>query len=305
MLRVNLTKTINYKKGIFPKFVCPDISGDILLMDRKVILITGGSSGIGFETAGTLASMGHVVYAAARRTDRMEALRQHGVSILPLDVTDDASMQRCVSTILEEQGRIDILVNNAGYGYFGAVENVSMEEARRQLEVNVFGLARLTQLVLPAMRAQGSGRIINVSSVAGKVVLSYGGWYHVSKFAVEALSDSLRMETKPFGIDVVLIEPSGIKTDWGIIAADNLSECSAGTVYQKTAENEARIMRFAYSSDFLSGPSAVRKAICRAVTARRPRLRYRPGRGACLLLAAHALLPARWWDALNLAAVSH
>lgn len=274
-------------------------------MGRKVILITGGSSGIGFDTAEKLALKGHVVYAAARRTDRMEPLRQYGVSILPLDVTDEESMQTCVKTILDEQGRIDVLVNNAGYGYFGAIENVSLAEARRQLEVNVFGLARLTQLVLPSMRVQGSGRIINVSSVAGKVVLSYGGWYNVSKFAVEALSDSLRMETKPFGIDVVLIEPSGIRTDWGLIAAENLSSCSAGTAYQKTAENEARIMNFAYTSNFLSGPQVVRKAICRAVDARRPRLRYMPGRGSWLLVAAHAIIPARWWDAMNRAAVKH
>lgn len=272
-------------------------------MDSKVILITGGSSGIGFDTAVKLAAKGHTVYAAARRTDRMEPLRQLGVHVLSLDVTDDASMQNCVKTILDGQGRIDVLVNNAGYGYLGAIENVSMDEAKRQLEVNLFGLARLTQLVLPSMRAQGSGRIINVSSIAGKCVVSYGGWYNVSKFAVEALSDALRMEVKQFGIDVVLIEPSGIKTDWGTIAADNLSECSAGTAYRQTAENEARMMRFAYSSNILSGPQVVRNAICRAVEARRPRLRYKPGRGASLMVVSHAIMPARWWDALNRAAV--
>ena len=131
-------------------------------------------------------------------------------------------MEACAAAVLEAEGRIDVLVNNAGYGSFGAIENVSIEEARRQLEVNVFGLARLTQLVLPHMREQRSGTIINVSSIAGKIVLYFGGWYHVSKFAVEAFSDALRMEVKPFGIQVALIEPGGIKTDWGIIAADHL-----------------------------------------------------------------------------------
>ena len=268
-------------------------------MEGKVILITGGSSGIGHDSAIKLSSQGHIVYAAARRVEKMEDLKQYGVHVLPVDVTSEESMKNCVEALIAEQGRIDVLVNNAGYGYFGAIENVTMEEARRQLEVNIFGLARLTQLVLPYMRAQGSGRIVNVSSVAGKVVLSYGGWYHVSKFAVEAFSDALRMEVKPFGIDVAMIEPSGIKTDWGLIAADHLTESSAGTVYEKTAAREAEIMRFAYQSNYLSGPGAVTKTICKAVNARRPRVRYTPGRGASTLLFFHAILPARWWDALN------
>lgn len=189
---------------------------------RKVILLTGASSGIGYETAVLLARKGHRVYGAARRVERMEPLRAFGIVPLRLDVTDEASMAACVAAVMEAEGRIDVLVNNAGYGSFGAIENVPLEEARRQLEVNVFGLARLTQLVLPHMREQRSGTIINVSSIAGKIVLYFGGWYHVSKFAVEAFSDALRMEVKPFGIQVALIEPGGIKTDWGIIAADHL-----------------------------------------------------------------------------------
>ena len=128
-------------------------------MEGKVILITGGSSGIGHDSAIKLASQGHIVYAAARRVEKMEDLKQYGVHVLPVDVTSEESMKDCVEALIAEQGRIDVLVNNAGYGYFGAIENVTMEEARRQLEVNIFGLARLTQLVLPYMRAQGSGRI--------------------------------------------------------------------------------------------------------------------------------------------------
>ena len=148
----------------------------------KVILVTGASSGIGFDAAEALARQGHRVYAAARRVERMEPLKAFGVVPLRMDVTDEASMEAGVKTILETEGRIDALVNNAGYGYFGAIENVPLEEARRQLEVNVFGLARLCQLVIPSMREQGSGRIVNISSVAGKTVLYFGGWYHVSKF---------------------------------------------------------------------------------------------------------------------------
>ena len=265
---------------------------------KKVILVTGASSGIGFDAAVALAKQGHRVYAAARRVERMEPLKAFGVVPLRMDVTDDASMEAGVRTVLEAEGRIDALVNNAGYGYFGAIENVPLEEARRQLEVNVFGLARLCQLVLPSMRAQGSGRIVNISSVAGKAVLYFGGWYHVSKFSVEALSDALRMELKPFGIDVSMIEPGGIKTNWGIIAADHLAESSKDTPYEAEGLRESETMRKAYSMRLLSNPSVVTRAISKAVNSRRPRARYRVGFGAGTLLFLHAILPTRWWDAL-------
>ncbi|MBQ3814292.1 MAG: SDR family NAD(P)-dependent oxidoreductase [Bacteroidales bacterium] len=263
-----------------------------------IVLVTGASSGIGYSSAINLAGKGHKVYAAARRMERMEPLREYGIVPVSLDVTSEESMQACIDGILAAEGRIDVLVNNAGYGYFGAVENVSMPEARRQLEVNVFGLARLTQLVLPSMRKQGFGRIVNVGSVAGRIVLPFGGWYHVSKYAVEALSDALRIEVKPFGIDVVLIEPGGIGTEWGNIAADHLEESCAGTPYAASAQKEARLMHFAYSGKYLSGPKVVSHAISRAVNARHPRHRYHPGSGSYFLLWLHALLPARWWDLL-------
>ena len=265
---------------------------------QKVILVTGASSGIGYDAAQALALRGHKVYAAARRVEKMEPLKSNGIEVLPLDVTDEASMQQCVKTILDRENRIDVLVNNAGYGYFGAVENVSMDEARRQLEVNLFGLARLSQLVLPTMRAQHSGRIINLSSVAGRTVIYFGGWYHVSKYSVEALSDAMRMELKPFGIDVVKIEPGAIKTDWGLIAADHLKESSAGTPYEQEGTRWANAMRWGYSSRYLSSPSVITRAILRAVESRRPRTRYCTGRFARLMLFFHAVLPARWWDAL-------
>ena len=264
----------------------------------KVILITGASSGIGYDTAAALAKQGHKVYAAARRMEKMEPLRQQGVVPIKMDVTDTASLEAGLHTVMEAEGHIDVLINNAGYGYFGAIENVSMEEARRQVEVNVFGLARLCQLVLPIMRAQGSGRIINTSSVAGKSVLFYGGWYHVTKYSVEAFSDALRIEMKPFGIDVVMIEPGGIKTEWGHIAADHLAESSKGTVYEETGLQEAENFHWVYETNFLSQPSVVTKTMCKAVNSRRPRARYRTGAFANSIVFFHWLLPTRFWDAV-------
>lgn len=266
-------------------------------MKQQVILITGASSGIGYETAELLANQGYKVYGAARRLNKMEPLKAFGVIPIEMDVTDEASMAAGVQAVLEAEGRIDVLVNNAGYGYLGAVENVSMEEARKQLDVNVFGLARLTQLVLPGMREQGSGRIINVASIAGRVTFGFASWYCVSKYAVEAFSDALRMEVKPFGIDVVLIEPGGIKTDWGLIAADHLEETSKGTVYEGTVANEVKLLRYAYTSKWLSRPSVVAKAISKGVRRKHPRARYRIGLGSRSLLFFHWLLPTKCWDA--------
>ena len=261
-------------------------------MQKKVILLTGASSGIGYSTAQALARQGHKVYGAARRVELMEPLRADGV------VTDADSMSEGVRRVMEAEGRIDVLINNAGFGYFGPVETVAMEEARRQVEVNVFGLAELCKLVIPIMRSQGSGRIINTSSIAGKLVLYFGGWYHVSKYSVEALSDALRMELRPFGIDVSMIEPGGIRTDWGIIAARHLAESAAGTAYEEAALNESHNLDWAYRSSYLSRPEVVTRAILRAVNNRRPRARYRIGRFSKVGVMMHSILPARWWDSL-------
>lgn len=265
-------------------------------MNPRVILITGASSGIGYEAAVILSKQGHKIYGAARRVDLMQPLCELGIVQVRLDITDEASIEACVKTVMDAEGRIDVLVNNAGYGYLGAIENVPMAEARRQLEVNLFGLARLTQLVLPSMRAHHFGRIINTSSIAGKGVILFGGWYNVSKFSIEAFSDALRMETKPFGIDVCIVEPSGIKTAWGIIAADNLETSSRGTAYEQSGMKMASFLRRMYTGNLLSGPQVVAKAISRAVNARCPRARYRAGFGARAFIALHALLPARCWD---------
>ena len=268
------------------------------MKNEKVILITGASSGIGFDAAQTLAQQGHCVFAAARRTELMEPLKAYGVHVIKMDVTDEKSMKDGVETLIQAMGHSDVLINNAGYGYFGAIENVPMEEARRQLEVNVFGLARLTQLVLPYMRQQKNGRIINTSSIAGKMVFYMGGWYNITKYSVEAFSDALRMEMKPYGIDVVMIEPGAIKTDWGIIAARHLKESSEGTAYEASGNQWAHNMDWFYKTNLLSSPSVITKAIVRAVNSRHPKARYCRGRFSIIGRIAHAIMPARWWDAL-------
>ncbi len=268
------------------------------MKNEKVILITGASSGIGLDAAQTLARQGHRVWAAARRVELMEPLKNDGVHVLKMDVTDENSMQQGVETVIQAEGRIDVLVNNAGYGYFGAIENVPMTDARRQLEVNVFGLARLTQLVLPYMRKQGSGRIINTSSIAGKMAFYMGGWYNVTKYSVEAFSDALRMELKPYGIDVVIIEPGAIKTNWGVIAAQHLKESSAGTAYEQAGTRWADNMEWFYQTNMLSSPAVITKAISQAVNCRRPKARYCRGRFSFIGRIAHFVMPTRWWDAM-------
>lgn len=195
-------------------------------MTAPVALVTGASSGIGDATARRLLELGYRVYAVARRRDRMSGLADLGVVTVSADLTDDAAMVALVDRILAEAGRIDVLVNNAGYGSYGALEEVPLTEARRQLEVNVFALARFTQLVLPSMRERRQGTIVNISSMGGKFGEPLGAWYHASKYAVEGLSDSIRAELAPHGIDVVVIEPGAIRTEWGGIAAAGLLDRS-------------------------------------------------------------------------------
>jgi NAD(P)-dependent dehydrogenase (short-subunit alcohol dehydrogenase family) len=271
------------------------------LMPSTVALVTGASSGIGKATATALHELGHTVYAAARRVERMRDLEAAGVRLLPMDVTDDESMTSGIKQIIEETGRLDILVNNAGYGSYGALEDVSLDEARRQFDVNVFGLARLTQLALPHMRAQRSGHIVNVSSIGGKIYEPLGDWYHATKFAVEGLSDSLRVEVKPFGIKVVVIEPGAIKTEWSGIAADGLLKASGETAYAEQARRGAAVLSLADSNPTVtSGPEVIAKAIAKGCRARRPRTRYAVGGGAKPTVYGRWLLPDRAFDAVVL-----
>ena len=270
-------------------------------MTRKVALVTGASAGIGDETARTLHEAGFVVYGAARRINRMTELAAAGVRTLALDVTDEVSTKNAVAELLASEGRIDVLVNCAGYGSYGALEDVPMEEARAQIEVNLFGLARLTQLVLPAMRAQRSGTISNISSMGGRIAFPMGTWYHASKFAVEGLSDALRLDVKRFGINVVIIEPGQIRTDWGAIAAEKLRASSGNGPYAEAANAVAVSLQNQSRPDAprTSSPSVIAKAVTKAATARRPRTRYRVGFGAGPLIFLHDVLPDRTFDALT------
>lgn len=261
---------------------------------QRVALVTGASSGIGAETARRLADAGWIVYAAARRTDRLEQLRGRQVRPLTMDVTDEASMTAGVQQVLAEAGRIDALVNNAGYGSYGAVEDVPLSEARRQFEVNLFGAARLVQLVAPGMRERGSGRIVNVSSMGGRFAMPFGAWYHATKFALEGFSDALRQELEPFGVQVVVIQPGAIRTEWGDIAAQSAVEASGQGAYAESARRVAEALEGASGS----APSVVAGAIAKAVTARRPRVRYAIGLGAKPAIAAARLLPGRALDAI-------
>ncbi len=266
----------------------------------KVALVTGASSGIGADTALRLKEAGYTVYGAARRTERMSSLRDAGVNVLRLDVTDDDSIRTAVETIMGESGRIDVLVNNAGYGSYGSIEDVPMDEARAQIEVNVFGLARLTQLVLPHMRAQGGGTIINISSMGGEFTTLLGGWYHASKYAVEALSDALRMETRQHGIRVVVVQPGSIRTEWGAIAGKKLKETSRTGAYSTLANGAAKALAAGSKPNArnTSDPSVIGKTIVKIANARRPRTRYRVGFGARPLVFLRRLLSDRAFDSL-------
>ena len=224
-------------------------------MTDKVAIVTGASSGIGEATARQLHGAGYVVYGAARRTERMAGLADAGIRTLAMDLTVDEQMTSGIERVLAEAGRVDVLVNNAGYGSFGSLEEVPLSEARHQFEVNVFAPARLVQLVLPAMRAQRCGRIINISSIGGKIYEPLGDWYHATKFALEGLSDSLRVELRPFGIDVVVIEPGAIRSEWGGIAAANLAERSAAGPYAPQAAAMAKVLGvYERRAGLLSGP---------------------------------------------------
>lgn len=267
-------------------------------MDKKVILLTGASSGIGYQTAKDLASLGHTVYAVARRLEQMEPLKAYGVLPLRLDITDAEACREVVDDLIRREGRLDVLINNAGYGLYGAVEDVSLQDARQVFEVNVFALSQLTQLVLPQMRQQGGGCIINLSSIAGRVATPFGAWYHATKFAVEGLSDALRLELAPHGIDVVLIEPGGIKTDFGDLTADELEAVSRGGAYEAETGRMASLIRRLYHGGMFSPPEIVSRAIVSAVQSKRPRVRYLVGFGARPLFCLHRLLPARWYDRL-------
>ena len=271
-------------------------------MDRsRPVLVTGCSSGIGRATAERLARGGWIVYATARQLDSIAALADAGCRLLELDVTDDETMRTAVAEVESVEGAVGALVNNAGYSLSGAVETVPLDEARRQFETNVFGLARLSQLVLPGMRRQGWGRIVNVSSMGGRFTFPGAGWYHASKHAVEALSDALRFEVQGFGIDVVVIQPGLIRSGFAEAAVGSIA-IDPDDPYAAFNQAVGAATAGAYEGGFarvLGGrPDTVARTIERSLSARRPRTRYRVTPSATLLMSLRRILPDRGWDAL-------
>ena len=271
-------------------------------MDRKVAIVTVASSGIGAATARRLHEGGYLVHAGARRVARMQELAEDGISVVALDVADDSSMTGVVGKILADHGRIDVLVNNAGYGSYGSVEDVPLAEGRYQLEVNLFGLARLTQLVTPQMRAAGAGKIVNVSSIGGHLGEPLGAWYHASKFAVEGFSDSLRLELHPFGIDVIVMEPGAIRTEWGKGALESAEKYSGDSAYGQQVD--AMRALYAHAERRGSEPEIVAEAIFKAISAARPKARYAVPFSAKAIIAAMNLVPDRLMDAGRHAAMA-
>jgi NAD(P)-dependent dehydrogenase (short-subunit alcohol dehydrogenase family) len=273
----------------------PDIS--------KAALITGCSTGIGRATAEHLAEKGWTVYATARRPESIQDLEAKGCRTLALDVTDEASMQNAVREVGAAEGAVGVLVNNAGYSQSGAVESVKLDDIRAQFETNVFGLVRMCQLVLPGMRRQGWGKIVNVSSMGGKLTFPGGGIYHGTKHAVEAISDALRFEVRGFGVDVVVIEPGLIRTKFADAA---VSKIESGTTedgpYGEFNTAVADATAGAYEGPIAKlggGPETVAHKIEKAISRRRPKTRYPVTASARLILGIHTILPDRGWDAFN------
>jgi NAD(P)-dependent dehydrogenase (short-subunit alcohol dehydrogenase family) len=264
------------------------------------VLITGTSSGIGRAAVQRLAAHPDLtVYATARRVDAIADLAAAGARPLPLDVTDDESMTAAVKAVVAEHGHVGALVNNAGYGEYGTVEETDLSAVRRQFETNVFGLARMTQLVLPGMRAAGAGRIVNVSSMGGRIVFPVGGYYHASKYAVEALTDALRFEVAPFGIRASLVEPGLIRTRFGATAQATLAAAAtpAGPYAALSAANDRQLAESYQNTRLSAPPEAVAKVIEDAIRSRRPKIRYVVTPAAKALVHTRRLLGARAWDA--------
>ena len=273
----------------------------------RAVLVTGCSSGIGRATAGLLSRSGWTVYATARRPETLTGLEELGCRVLQLDVTDDVSMRAAVDAVEQEHGAVGVLVNNAGFSQSGAVEAVSPDQARRQFETNVFGPARLCQLVLPGMRAQGWGKIVNIGAMGGRLTFPGGGYYHATKYALEALSDALRFEVAGFGIDVVLLEPGFIRTGFSDTAASSVggpdtgSDAEATDPYRAFTAGVLASTRDVYERGTMARlggtPDDVARVVLEAITASRPKARYPVTASARVLRGLRVLLPDRAWDA--------
>jgi NAD(P)-dependent dehydrogenase (short-subunit alcohol dehydrogenase family) len=265
----------------------------------KAVLITGCSSGIGRATAEHLAGRGWTVYATARRPEAIADLEAAGCRPLALDVDDEESMRAAVDAVVDAEGAVGVLVNNAGYSQSGPIEEVPLDQVRKQFETNVFGLVRMCQLVLPGMREQGWGKIVNVSSMGGKLTFPGGGFYHATKHAVEAISDAMRFEVRGFGVDVVVIEPGLIRTSFGDVAAGSVAPGTGP--YGEFNAAVAAATKGVYEDGPLAklggGPETVARAIEKAISRRRPKTRYKVTPSARMSLATRRMLPDRAWDA--------
>jgi NAD(P)-dependent dehydrogenase (short-subunit alcohol dehydrogenase family) len=264
----------------------------------KAVLITGCSTGIGRATAERLARAGHVVYATARREDSIADLREAGARTLALDVTDEASMIAAVERVVDEHGAVGGLVNNAGYSQSGAMETLPMSDLRRQFETNVFGLVRMCQLVLPGMREQRWGRIVNISSMGANFTFPGAGAYHGTKYAVDAISDALRFEVKSFGIDVVIIQPGLIRTEFGTTAVAELNSGDGPYAHFNASVGQATEEVYAKGplAKLGGGPDTVAKAVEKAITAKRPKIRIRVTPSAHMLIRLNKMMTDRMWD---------
>jgi short-subunit dehydrogenase len=262
----------------------------------RTALVTGASSGIGREVAKRLASNGFQVFATARSLEKMDDLASIGATVLRMDISKEDEIGAFAAAVLERVEAVDVLVNNAGFGLYGPIEELSIDQARYQFEVNVFGPARLTQLLLPAMRAQRSGTIVNISSMGGKIYTLLGGWYHASKHALEGWSDCLRLELAPFGIKVVVIEPGLVDTGFGDVAAAGLLEGSAEGPYQGLAQMVAAATRRAYQPGHSTAPGAVADVVLQAIAATNPKTRYVVGKYAMPMIAIRKWLGDRAFD---------
>ena len=269
----------------------------------RAVLITGCSSGIGRATALRLAKSGWSVYATARRPETIADLKDAGCQTLALDVTDEGSMRSAVDAVEQAEGAVGVLVNNAGYSQSGAIETVPLEAVRRQFETNVFGLVRLTQMVLPQMRSRRFGKIVNLGSVGGRVVFPGGGQYHATKHALEAISDALRFELRGFGIDVILLEPGLITTEFGEAATASMTgiTSSQDDPYARFNATVGAVTKGAYDSPMIrligAGPERIAKVIERSITRRRPPARITITPSAKIPIALRRVLTDRAWDA--------
>ncbi len=258
---------------------------------KKVILITGASSGMGHETAKKLLEQGHIVYAAARRIEKMKDLEALGAKVIAMDVTKYETLSNTIDQIIEEQGKIDVLWNNAGFGLYGSVEETSIEDAKYQFEVNLFGIAKLTQLVVPHMRNQKSGLIINTSSMGGKVYFPMGAWYHATKHALEGWSDCLRIELKQFGINVVILEPGAIKTEFGDVMFQPMFERSGNGPYKEIVQKFVKVgEEMNKNPNSASSPSVIADTIVKIVNSENPKSRYLVGKYAKPMVMARKWL---------------